>query len=263
MRVRALKGHFFRHQQMKLATFAGCPMMEAMRSLIRSIFDKAELPVQSWKRGLSFDRKMVERYLQLPRPHMLHLGCGRNVLPGWLNSDYYPISEKVMFLDAARPFPFPDNSFDFVFSEHMIEHIPYTVGCAMLKECYRVMKPGGKIRISTPNLNFLIDLYLNENTDTWSRYRQWSHNKFVFWAPSSDAAFIINNFVRDWGHQFIYDENALRQALCAGGFIHIARCALNQSASSELANLENETRLPPGFLALETLTLEGMKAPSS
>ncbi len=217
-----------------------------MRALIRSMFDKAGVPVQSWRRGFSFDRTMAEHYLQLPSPHMLHVGCHYHLLCGWLNSDYFPISEKVMFLDATRPFPFPDASFDFIFSEHMIEHIPYPAGCAMLKECSRVMKPGGKIRISTPNLSFLIDLYLNENTDTWSRYRQWSHNKFASWAPSSDAAFIVNNFVRDWGHQFIYDENALRQALCTAGFIGITRCALNQSASPELANLENESRMPSG-----------------
>ena len=79
-----------------------------MRTLIKSMFDKAGLPVQSWKRGLSFDRKMAKHYFQLPGPYKLHLGCGHSLLPGWLNSDYVPVTEEVMFLDATRLFPFPD-----------------------------------------------------------------------------------------------------------------------------------------------------------
>ena len=40
----------------------------------------------------------------------------------------------------------------------MIEHLKYSDGQNMLKESFRVLKPKGKIRISTPDLQFLIDL---------------------------------------------------------------------------------------------------------
>jgi len=78
-------------------------------------------------------------------------------------------------------------------------------------------------------------------------------------APYSDAAFVINNFVRDWGHQFIYDENTLRSSLERAGFTKITKYELNQSDHDALRNLENEKRMPDGFLKLETLALEATK----
>src|SRR5438477_50522 len=79
-------------------------------------------------------------------------GAGFNSLPGWLNTDLEPKSASVIYLDAAKPLPFAYSTFDYIFSEHVIEHIPYPQGLSMLKECFRVIKPGGTIRIATPNL---------------------------------------------------------------------------------------------------------------
>lgn len=47
-----------------------------------------------------------------------------NIMDGWLNTDFYP-RKNVPFLNVLKPLPFPDNSFDYVFSEHMVEHIPF------------------------------------------------------------------------------------------------------------------------------------------
>ena len=84
----------------------------------------------------------------------LNLGCGGNVLDGWINSDVNPISSDVIHLNVGNEFPFNDNEFDYIFSEHMIEHKPYEVGSSSLKECYRVLKPRGVVRVSTPDLAF-------------------------------------------------------------------------------------------------------------
>ena len=71
--------------------------------------------------------------------------------------------------------------------------------------------------------------------------------------------FVINNFVRDWGHLFIYDEKILRFSLEQAGFSNVIRCELNTSADEGLRDLEFEPRLPPGFLRLETMTLEATR----
>ena len=71
--------------------------------------------------------------------------------------------------------------------------------------------------------------------------------------------FIINNFCRGWGHQFIYDEKILRLSLNKAGFCEIVRCPLQASADPLLRNLENEGRMPADYLRLETLTLEGTR----
>ena len=108
--------------------------------------------------GTSVPEALVRDYLRQHGPKKLHLGCGQNAIPGWLNTDYYPRRQDILHLDATKPFPLPAESFDYVFSEHMIEHITYHDGLTMLKESRRVLKPGGRIRISTPDLKFLIEL---------------------------------------------------------------------------------------------------------
>jgi predicted SAM-dependent methyltransferase len=129
----------------------------------------------------------------------------------------------------------------------------------MLRECFRVMRPNGKIRISTPDLKFLIELYADDKSALQSAYIRWSTETFSPRAAGTTDTFVINNFVRNWGHNFIYDEKTLRGSLLDAGFQSVVKCALQESAASELRNLENEARAPPGFLRLETLTLEAQK----
>src|SRR5205814_992975 len=82
-------------------------------------------------------------------------------------------------------FPLPDASFDFVFSEHMLEHLSYEEGLACLRECRRVLRPGGRIRIATPSLERLARLYDAEQTDVQRRYVRWAADSFV---PEAEAA---------------------------------------------------------------------------
>jgi predicted SAM-dependent methyltransferase len=205
------------------------------------------------------DHDIAARYLAQSKEPKLHIGCGDHALPGWLNTDHFPNTGGIMHLDATRPFPFNDDTFDYVFSEHMIEHIPYRDGLKMLAECHRVLKPSGKIRISTPNLAFLIGLARTNKSDLECAYINWASRTFIDGAPEDNETFVINNFVRDWGHTFIYDEKTLRGAMTSVGFAQITKFDLQESHDVALRDLENETRIPPGFLRLETLSLEGTK----
>lgn len=129
----------------------------------------------------------------------------------------------------------------------------------MLSECHRVLKRGGKIRISTPDLKFLIGLYREERSALENAYLNWANAEIVKASPENANVFVINNFVRDWGHQFIYDRDTLVLALKQAGFSEICMCGLNQSSVVAFQNLENERRMPEGFLKLETMTVEGTK----
>jgi predicted SAM-dependent methyltransferase len=237
-----------------------------MKSVVRAILnelgwlDFVRRPTWHIRRNVGrIDEKLVAAYLAGHSPRKLQIGSGFNVLDTWLNSDYDPASEKVLFLDATARFPLPSESFDYVFSEHMIEHITYQSGSMMLAECHRILKPGGKIRISTPNLKFLVDLYNQEKTELQIAYIKWSIENFIGWATSETDAFVINNYVRDWGHQFIYDEKTLRTLLEKSGFVNSERYEPGKSSTSALAGLENLERMPAGFLKLETLTIEASK----
>jgi predicted SAM-dependent methyltransferase len=205
------------------------------------------------------DARLIENYFEQQGAKKLHIGCGDNILTGWLNSDLYPAAHGVLHLDATRGFPFEDGVFHYVFSEHMIEHITFSQGASMLAECFRVLGPGGLVRIATPDLAFLLGLCSAEKSEAQTRYVRWAIESFVPEATANDEVFVLNNFVRNWGHQFIYSESVLCRALESAGFVNIVRRELNTSDAEDLQNLENENRLPAGFLKLETMTIEAMK----
>jgi predicted SAM-dependent methyltransferase len=208
---------------------------------------------------LQTDSSISRRYLAGAGEKKLHVGCGKNVLDGWLNSDFRPKRADIMHLDATRAFPLPGNAFDYVFSEHMIEHVPYAGGVNMLKECFRILKPGGTLRVSTPDLAFLIDLYRPNKSPEQQAYIEWAAQLFSSYAPVPSDTFVINNFVRDWGHLFVYDEPTLADAMRRAGFSEVNKFQLNESNCDALRQLENENRMPQGFLALESMTLEALK----
>lgn len=203
----------------------------------------------AWRIRAAYERVPVKK---------LHIGCGGNLLPGWLNADYFPYDAAAMHLDATKKFPLQTASFDYVFSEHMIEHISYPDGLFMLKESWRILKPGGKIRISTPSLQFLIDLHSENKSQLQRDYIEWA-GRTHFGCEQANDVMVINNFVRAWGHLFIYDEKTLRQALTEAGFVNIESFAINQSTDPNLRHLEHEKRMPEGFLQLESFTLEASK----
>ena len=57
-----------------------------------------------------------------------------------------------IYLDVCRRFPFAAETFHYIFSEHLIEHLTLEEGEAFLRECFRCLKVGGRIRIATPDL---------------------------------------------------------------------------------------------------------------
>ncbi len=244
-----------------------------MRMLAKNLLEKVHLDgfamgliqdFRHFKRKLrGVDSAIIEIYFAEQKTRKLHIGCGENLIDGWLNSDFFPHSGKVLHLDATKRFPFSEQTFNYIFCEHMIEHVSYSNGRAMLSECYRVLKNNGKIRISTPNLQFLIDLYSDNKSELQKEYIKWATDSSIKDAPYYDDTFVINNFVRDWGHLFIYDEKTLRASFEKAGFKKIIRCELNESKDELLQNLENEKRQPKTFLKLESVTLEGTKAVDS
>jgi predicted SAM-dependent methyltransferase len=186
----------------------------------------------------------------------LNIGSADHLLDGWINCDINP-RPGVMQFDAALPFPFDDNSFDRVFSEHMIEHVDYQGGARMLGECFRVLRPGGRIRISTPSLEFLIAL-IERPTALSRAYVEWVCPVILPGQPVVPET-VVNNFVRAWGHQYIYSQRMLTGALLRAGFDHCWLYPIGESDDPEFVGLENIGRMPREFLQLETMTIEAEK----
>tara|TARA_B100000900_G_scaffold401425_1_gene406100 strand:- start:2426 stop:3259 length:834 start_codon:yes stop_codon:yes gene_type:complete len=91
----------------------------------------------------------------------LNVACGDTFIEddSWINIDFTshsPIVKKANILDGL---PYEDNTFDVVYSSHFIEHIPVDQIELFFDDVYRILKPGGLIRLVTPDLEFLNNEY--------------------------------------------------------------------------------------------------------
>ena len=90
---------------------------------------------------------------------------------GWLTLDILPGCD--LQLNLLEKLPFPDNSVDFIYSSHFLEHFQTIEIKGILKECYRILKSGGKISTCVPDASIYIKAYIrNEKLDQsfWIRY---------------------------------------------------------------------------------------------
>lgn len=96
----------------------------------------------------------------------LNLGCGKKYHKQWVNVDMATTSEDIIAYNLLKGIPFPNDHFEVVYHSQVLEHFPKEKASDFIKECYRVLKPGGIIRIVVPDLENIVDEYkkfLNEN----------------------------------------------------------------------------------------------------
>ena len=199
----------------------------------------------------------IKKYLKESAEPKLQLGCCKNPLPGWLNTDISLRSVYGVYLDAGKSFPLPDASFEYVYSEHLFEHLTYQQAQNMLKESYRVLKPGGVMRVATPDLRFLLGLYQEPEKPLHKEYMEYSVKDNGM--PASPV-YVISRFHTNWGHQIIYDRETLTRKLEEVGFKDITSCEVGQSVHKELNGVEAHFKVMPyEFDLLETMIVEGMK----
>jgi predicted SAM-dependent methyltransferase len=191
----------------------------------------------------------------------LQLGTSNNVLTEWLNTDIVLNHAPVVYLDTTKRFPFSDNTFDYIMAEHMIEHIEYPGAQFMLRECFRVLKPGGRVRFATPDLQVLIALHTRDKTGAQLNYIDWLVKRLMPEVEQYKDVFVINNAFRAWGHSFLYDEATLRHALHSAGFGEIKFYKPGNSDDPNLRNLETHGREigSEEINQFETIVVEGRK----
>lgn len=94
-----------------------------------------------------------------PRP-LLNLGCGSRRHPAWTNVDLHPCGADVIAADLRRPLPFADGCFTAVYAAHVLEHLAPGAAFALVKECRRVLRPAGIVRVVVPDLERVARDYL-------------------------------------------------------------------------------------------------------
>lgn len=214
-------------------------MLKRSNAVVGLVNDARRLTTALRSSTLGKNSRLIKRYLEDHQICKLQIGAGPTVLDGWLCTDISPRSDGAVYLDATKRFPFQDGTFDYVYSEHMIEHIPWNEGLFMLQECRRVLKPGATIRVATPDLKVLLDLYAGTDEPMKERYVKWVTDRFLEGVNVYRPAFVINNAFENWGHQFLYDAELMTMALRDAGFDDIRQCAPGESDDPSLRAIES------------------------
>jgi len=109
----------------------------------------------------------------------LNLGCGQRFHSSWTNINFVSNGDGVIAHNLKHGIPFPDKSFDVVYHSHVLEHFPKAEAEPFIKECYRVLRPQGILRVVVPDLEQIARTYLHclEQADTdsqeWDQNYQW------------------------------------------------------------------------------------------
>jgi predicted SAM-dependent methyltransferase len=171
----------------------------------------------------------------------LNIGCGNVHKEGWINIDIANLGAADIIHDATKPFPYENDSVDFIYSEHFIEHITLADGLSFFKEAYRILKKDGVMRIACPDLDVTIDQFVN---DSWRE--DFARNSI----PATTRCEMLDMTMRGWGHLYLYNYEEMEIRLKQCGFTQIERKELYKSFYPELENMETRWA---SFLVVEAV----------
>jgi predicted SAM-dependent methyltransferase len=185
-------------------------------------------------RRLAAEREAAHAKLRdWPQPYRVHLGCGPVRLEGWVNVDRNPRFDSVDIVwDLSHGIPVPDLSSEYVYHEHLLEHLSAEDGVAFLRECRRVLQPGGVLRVAMPSLDFVLE---KVSRGDWRDQAWLAHPKRQ---SIRTRAEMLNKAFRGWGHQWLYDREELHRRLQEAGFEKIRDVERGESPAEALRGLE-------------------------
>lgn len=226
----------------------------------------------------------------------LHLGCGLNTPQGWINLDGswnawvakhpslryllkmvriippaqldIPWSPEILVHDVRKGLPFEQDSLDVIYASHFLEHLYFVEAQRLLKECYRVLRPGGIIRMVVPDLRAIIFEYLGQgqlgripqgisNPADICVYRLLLRDREP---PSGNLVYRIYNALKDFhSHKWMYDAESLIRHFESAGFIDVREETFLQSRIEGIEKIESADRVLNGA----GICVEGIKPESS
>ncbi|MGV3723054.1 MAG: class I SAM-dependent methyltransferase [Actinomycetota bacterium] len=156
--------------------------------------------------------RLVAARLAGSGPVKLHLGCGESPKPGWVNVDLVGLPTDLAW-NLDRSLPFADCTVDAIFHEHVLEHLELDRGLAMVRECFRVLKPGGLLRIGVPDARKYIESYCES-----------SHSFLRSVRPGRPTPLLaLQEEFYSHGHRTMYDFETIELVGRAAGFHRVTQ----------------------------------------
>jgi predicted SAM-dependent methyltransferase len=156
-----------------------------------------------------------------PQRAQVHIGCGEHSFPGWVNIDLKQAPGVDLVLDVRQGLPM--ENVGYIYAEHFLEHLPLADGFRLLAECRRVLAADGVLRLSTPNLDWVLATH------------------YTLGGASDQAIYDclrLNRAFHGWGHQFLYNGPMLTAAIKSAGFAQISFHRYGQSDRPILRGIE-------------------------
>jgi predicted SAM-dependent methyltransferase len=234
-------------------------------SLVRSLIDSSTTAIGRLRRG----RRVMPEKDGRDGLVKVNLGCGLAIAPGWTNVDaslnalvaswprwihkilyrlsgsnrYYSVEQYCDLLecnvfvhhDLSHSIPLKDNTADFVYSSHFLEHLYKRDAVRLLTDSLRALKPGGVVRICIPDLAHAVAMYARgEKTAMLENY---------FFVEDKESQLAR--------HKYMYDFSLLKNVLEQIGFVDVIQCAYRKGLTPDIEILDNRPE--------ETLFVEARK----
>jgi len=228
-----------------------------------AIIDSAVTKLFFWRRSRWY-KKSIARKIEKRGFRRLNLGCGPKGVRNWLNIGLFPNfiypygliikDESVNYLnyDLSLGIPAKSNYLDSIYSSHFIEHLDLKQGIKFFKEAHRILKKGGIIRTSCPDLEKYATKYVKKDKDF---YNNSYIKKFCYYpeAKTPGEIFIAKAYDGINKHVWFYDAESLTHLMQEAGFKKIEKKESQQNQIKDIKEIE------PKYRAIESLYMEAEK----
>jgi predicted SAM-dependent methyltransferase len=219
---------------------------KACESLLRRVVKAVvPAPLRPEVRRLATSLLMVRerrRALNMAQstPLRLHLGSGRSPKSGWVNLDLFGDPVDLAW-DLRRRLPLKEGSVDTIFQEHLLEHFTLEKGLALTRECYRVLKPGGVLRVGVPDAKAYARAYVRGGGGPIASVRPGRPTRLL----------ALQEVFYRHGHRTMYDFDTLALVCNAAGFETVELRRFGDSRLAPCPDSDHRRR--------ETLYVEAVK----
>lgn len=164
------------------------------------------------------------------KEYNLHIGCGPNVLDGFVNVDLFPANDRVQSWDLLSPWPMRIHGcIKKIFSEDVFEHFYYDEQCYLMCSANVALKEKSVFRVLTPNVDALVGYKSSfdaQNKEDW----------YVKNFGVRTGADLLNSGMRFWGHRWLHNDESLGNMATGCGFKKVST-GLFDSIDPELNGL--------------------------
>lgn len=210
-----------------------------VRAIVRALVKAGNTPLA---RG-----RATRTFAAAARPIKLEIG-GVARRSGWVVTNVNALARN--YLDATARWPLEDGSVSHVYADNVIEHLPLAAGRAMLAEAHRCLRPGGVIRLVTPDIRGHVEMYLAGTLDS-AAGRHYRDLGLTVEHPVDLLRIPIGRFGHHEG--YVYDFATLDAELQRAGFGPATRQPLGQSEYPELAGLDQRAHEDGAQIAVEAV----------